>query len=157
MGKPKRNAAKFQDVTDQKWTTEEWTTLLAWLDHCIANNLSFKQTTEAHLKSKWPDGVFNEARVNRKVKWIWQVKGKNDRDPRKTGEILELGSECIDVNHFEPGEIEAFSRAKEALERPATAGDQDGDGEAEMEVEVRPSKRTEHNISVQNLNLTEMY
>jgi hypothetical protein len=150
MGKLKRNAAKFQDA---KWTTEEWTTLLAWLDNCIANKLRFEETIETQLKSKWPRGVFNEDRVNRKVKWIWQVKGKNDRDPRKSGEILELGSECLDIDHFEPEEIEALSRAKEALECPASAGDQDERNiPTEATVEVRPSKRTtKPNISVQIL------
>jgi hypothetical protein len=73
--KPKARSSTSKAVM---WTTEEWTTMLAWLDFCLTkrpNNWKFDDTIETYLTSKWPDRDFNKAKIDRKLKLIWDTKG----------------------------------------------------------------------------------
>ena len=110
---------------DQKWTIEEWTSILAWLDNCLVprrRKVAFQDTVEKHFQSKWPDRETSQKRILRKVKWIWDEKahdGPIGKDRWK--EILSRGSKCLNIKSFNWEEKVAFSNARVELRLPALA------------------------------------
>lgn len=126
MGRSQKPTARSPIGKALIWTTEEWTTMLAWLDSCLTKRSDyrkFEDTIEKHLTSKWPDRNFNRAKIDRKLRLIWGTKGY---DTSKKGDIFRLGSQCLDITTFSEEEVSEFSRARVALGLAAVSENRDG-------------------------------
>jgi hypothetical protein len=100
-----------------KWTTEEWTYMLALIDQLrdtrkLQNISEIQQTVKDRLKRKWRTRNFDINRVNTKMHWIWRNTGK--QDSRQYNLPLE-GSSCVDPNSFSIVELTHFIAARQKL------------------------------------------
>jgi hypothetical protein len=105
-----------------KWSDEQWTSMLAWLDHCLIRRrrkISFERTIQEHICSKWPDFKFSKSRIETKLHWIWDKRAPSGSAERcQWMEILKKCSKCLNMDFFSGPEKIAFSMARLELGLP---------------------------------------
>ncbi|KAF2424216.1 hypothetical protein EJ08DRAFT_664039 [Tothia fuscella] len=116
----KRNSRRIKSPTKRaqpplRWTFEQQASLIAYNDFCIEESINFEATVVPHLRKRWLSEEFNGARVDRKMRYLWQQHGMQNARIREFNRFKEEGTKVLDREHFEPSERDEVNRARSAL------------------------------------------
>ena len=127
-----------------KWKSNEWTYLLAYIDHCRVQDGSrrrrkFDDAIRLEMIRKF-GRPFNSERIDRKIQWIVSQRASKTTNPE---DVRDYGSKYVDFDLFWPREMREFELAQEELgfpriradfdENPQTAGKSINDDSATIE------------------------
>jgi hypothetical protein len=97
----------------KKWSEDQVTRLLAWLDYCLLHEIDFKSTVVQHLKEKAQKEV-HLGQVHAKLKREWLNLGRGDS--KNVNDLYQEGTSCL--VELDQEEREAIRQAIVALGVP---------------------------------------
>jgi hypothetical protein len=127
-----RSAAKRSRVGESgfKWTSEEWTYLLAYIDLYWSQDdsrrrPSFENALKPRMRTKF-SREFSDERIDKKIIWIASQRSSKATTPE---DIRCHGSNSVDFGKFWPREMEDFELARKEFQLPSVRKDSEPDDE----------------------------